>query len=763
MNPNDGHGGLAASHLPSFIPMKRPADDIDAEMKEGRKSARRSPAPSAGGSSFAARMMAKMGYQPGEGLGASGQGIINPIDVKLRPQGAGLGAVREKTRQAKEEERRAAISRGEVLHDSSEEERDRKKGARSSMQGSNVRRTKPPRTKYRTVAEIEADTAGLEVPAVLKSLIDLTGKEQRLLASPAGLLSAGSLSSSAATDAIRIAERARRDLEAFAEEWKTLRHRTSALEEEEKGIDDEVEEEQERIRKLDGIIQAVRGLSVTDAPPELDGPETTATRATLTTRWERVTANLESLAVQFHDEIEEYALAESAVAGMHALFRSSLTEWDPLAEPAFLVLYLRRLRPLWDGAGDGTPAAALIPDDLGTRRRGGKGTTAYESMMYTIWLPRVRSMVLNEWDVYRPSDLTAVVDAWRELLPPFVYVHLMDRIVVPRLRSALGKWDARPRPSDGAGRDVHALPHLWLFPWLPYLDSYHLDPQQASGLVHEVKRKFRAVLAKWDLAGGVVDGFAPWKEMLRDDFDHVLIRHLLPRLAAVLRRDLEINPAGQDLGPLHAVLRWQELFRAKVLGELLAREFFPKWLEVLYQWLTAEPDYEEVGDWFAWWKGQIPDALQQVGAVADAWAQGLALINLALDLGPRAATDLPVPTPVTGPGSGARVGAGGARRAEQAATRPGPAAPVLAEEASFRDVVEGWCAQADVLLMPVREAQPHAPPGLAVFRVTASAHGKGGVLVYLKGDVLWAQSATDKAIWRPTGLGPDLLDRAERK
>lgn len=41
---------------------------------------------------FGQKMLEKMGYVAGQGLGSKGQGISRPVEAKLRPQKAGLGA-----------------------------------------------------------------------------------------------------------------------------------------------------------------------------------------------------------------------------------------------------------------------------------------------------------------------------------------------------------------------------------------------------------------------------------------------------------------------------------------------------------------------------------------------------------------------------------------------------------------------------------------------------------------------------------------------
>ena len=750
----NGTNAFRSTGSPS-VPSKRPLDqeDDDDAVKYRRKSAARSHQPPEMSTSVAARMMAKMGYKPGEGLGAAGQGMVNPIDVKLRPQGAGLGAVREKTKQAKEEEYRAASLRGEVLDNSSEEERSRRNTEKLSKSehrsASGFRKSK---IRYRTAAEIEVEAEGLEIPNVLKSLVDLTGREQRLLTSTAGLLSSVEVQSSAEEDTLKIAKRARRDLEAFAEVWKGLGEEKLYLEMQERELDDEADQEQERIRRLHGLIDSLRDLG-----ENLSKDVTERTSLLENDKWETLTSRLESLGVEYRDEIDQHALSEVIVAVILPLFRSTIESWEPLHSHTSVAPNINRLRHLLDIRIDSSTQTISLRDAHIVSQRRSRSTTDYESMIYTVWLPKVRSTIINDWDVYHPSDLISLIDSWRGVLPPFVYANVVDQLIAQRLATALAGWN--PKRRQKKGDDATRLPHTWLFPWLPYLDAHHLDPKHTSGLLGEVRRKFRVVLETLDLTGGVLDGLIQWKEILKEEFDKLLIRHLLPRLAMILRNDLEIDPSSQDLKPLKQVLQWKDLFRSKVLGQLLVVEFFPKWMEILHHWLTSEPNYEEVGQWFTWWKGQIPLELNQVGSVTEAWERGLALMNCALDLGSRAATELLFPElTVEDSSSNTPV----RNRVEGRDASPSlPAKMHQPEEATFRDVVEFWCSQENVLIIPIREA--HGQTGLPLFRITASANGKGGVLVYFKGDVLWAHSKKDKDLWEPIGLGDDLVDRAEGK
>ena len=59
----------------------------------------------------------------------------------------------------------------------------------------------------------------------------------------------------------------------------------------------------------------------------------------------------------------------------------------------------------------------------------------------------------------------------------------------------------------------------------------------------------------------------------------------------------------------------------------------------------------------------------------------------------------------------------------------------------------------------MREADPSS--GQPLFRITASASGRGGVVVFLRGDVVWARERGEGRRFGPVELGEGLVGRAE--
>jgi tuftelin-interacting protein 11 len=711
-------------------------------------------APSGGGGkklSFAERMMAKMGHVEGAGLGKQGEGILDPIETKARPQRAGLGTVREMTQQAKDEARRAAERHGEEFEDSSDEDRKARRrrqqrgakqqgGADTSGAGSGASTpgfTKR-RVKYRTAADIEQEADGLVVPNVLKSIIDATGRETKLLTSAAGLMTATPAGSKAEIEAEKLAKRARREVEAFADSWNELAERAKAIELEEERARADVREQEDELAGFQELVDAAERLgAMTSLDSATDAGD----------QWEAVITALGGLQEKYASKLQGKILEEIAVSSIHPLFRRDIADWEPLADPTYLVSYLDRLKPLLIAE---VPDSLTLDDDSKRKR----STTPYESMVYKLWLPKVRYAITNDWNVYEPSSLISLIEAWKPLLPDFISDSLINTQIVHRLTSALQSWNVRASSkAKKAGRVP--LPHTWLFPWLPYLSAYHTGPSASTGLLSDVNRKLRLALSSWDITMGVLPGLAEWSQLLGSSMQHTLVKHILPKLSRCLSLEFEVYPPAQDQVPLGVVLRWKDAFSPRTMAQLLIKQFFPKLLSALHLWLTSNsPNYEEIE---LWWESEgprsLPEDLNSLPEVGEMWDKGRAQIAAALDLGHADRERLQQPDVESDD--------------ESAAGSPGPeprargAPEPMDEDVTLKDAVEEWCEGENLVLMPLREAE--ARTGQPLFRVSASATGKGGVTVRFQGELVLARKkraaggGADGEAWEVVEVGPELV------
>lgn len=560
--------------------------------------------------SFGARMMAKMGYVEGKGLGAEGQGRNVIIEANLRPQGVGLGAVQEKSVQEKQEEKRQAELRGETIIDSDEEEKKRKAKAKArrkglttaaSSGGSTPRRQKK---KYLTAEEIRTAAPGMHIPEAFTPILDMTGPGSRMLTSTSGIMTptSGEAESKEIIESRKLVKRAQADLMAFTEEWRSL-------EERKKWIDMELAEKEKEVEELRVDFARMKVFSTL-----VTGRLTTATT------FEEVMAAL--------GEVEDLSsaapeIADIIVAAIHPFFK----DWDPLTEPSKFATELSGLAGILTGNDQQNGAVSrnskTFQDDEGVYRRHKKSTTAYETLMYKSWLPQVLAAV-RSWDAFTPGPLLEVMESWDSLLPTFVRAQAIDNIA-RKLDTTLSDWNPRVK------KQSHHLPHTWLFPWLPYLPAYHLDPR-GTGLVSDVRRKFRHLIDAWDYERGVVPGLTQWEEVLGAQWRPLIVTHVLPSMGKYLQRHFRVDPADQApyLPMLSGVLQWRGILGDAILAEVLAQHVFPMWHRKLEEWLALEEvNLAEVADWYAWWRNvvlkDLAGASKSVGSELD---RGLRIMNM---------------------------------------------------------------------------------------------------------------------------------------
>ncbi|KAL1941290.1 hypothetical protein VTO73DRAFT_7502 [Trametes versicolor] len=739
-------GGIGSSHpevpessaSPSLSPAPAAAEDFPTAFGAQRtqRSFVRKPDTSAGNSgtttpltaaerqhfskisgTFGARMLEKMGWQAGLGLGSTGEGIVTPVESKLRPKGMGLAfkGFREKTEQSKAEARR----RGETVSDDEEESKAAARKARKAAKAQAAKTDawkKPKRTKtrveHKTYEEIIAE-AGQEAPqASLGQIIDATGATLREVSSLADVSMA---SWTPTTDPMRLPE-IRHNLRLITESCKTdldgLAREARALEERKKWI----RAEDDRLRKqVDGEAELIARLQQMNLVVDEINTQARETASLYEASLEPFTTGFDKLLGQFAREFDRYRLDEVVVAAIAPVVRRMLTSWQPLEDPtAFTANFRTWRRALKMASPEEKPVTQVQVYGSSTVVSVvpvvEKPMTPYESLLWNTWLPRVRSSLNNDWTPEDPLPAVRLFEAWSPFLPPFIRDNFFDQLVLPKVHKAVGDWSAR--------KSKVSLQKL-VFPWLPHIGL------RLEDVLGDARRKVKSVLRAWTTSEAIPEDLGAWREVFDvGDWDTMLLKYVVPKLGSRMRDDFRVNPRQQDMQPLQDVLLWEQHLRPSIFSQILETEFFPKWLDVLHIWLIQpNPSFEEVSRWYSFWKGSFPENVQNMPGIAQGFTRGLQLMNKALELGPDAPTRLPRP--------------------DHRQATPAPAAkpkekprPARTQEITFRSIIEDFAASHNLLLIPT--GRVHEQSRMPLYRLSQSTDGKGGILVYILDDAVWA-------------------------
>ena len=378
--------------------------------------------------------------------------------------------------------------------------------------------------------------------------------------------------------------------------------------------------------------------------------------------------------------------------------------------------------------------------------------SAFESLLWTMWLPRLRSAINNEWDPAHPGPIITLFSTWKSsgLLPRFISDNILDQLVLPKLSKAINDWSP-PRKSKASMGNGASLHHI-VFPWLEHAG------ERMEEVLNEAKRTVRGWLKSWRPKDGLPDGLDAWRDIIpKTEWQNLILQHVVPQLSAHLREKFVINPRNQDLAPLSLVLSWRPLLRSRILSQILEAEIFPKYLDTLYTWLVSDSvNYEQVAEWYTWWKKDVFGNHLDLHGVERGFAKALDVMNQAMALGEDAKYRLSTPD-IRGPTSSfpstqnhvsinAKSDTAKVRQREQPS------------DITFRSVVEDVASENNLVFMST--GRSHEVSGMPLFRISSGIDGKSGINVYLRGDVVFAQEQA-QGPWKPISV-LEMVTRAKK-
>ncbi|KAK3280272.1 hypothetical protein CYMTET_11885 [Cymbomonas tetramitiformis] len=595
-----------------------------------------------------AKLLAKMGYTGKGGLGKSETGMAKAIEVTLRPRGAALGHsvdVRKRTENTEEKPEKP-------------EDEQAKKPAPAVKMWKQKNQEKRTKATYKTAAELLAEQED-KAPAPQTTVIDMRGAQARVVTNMANL------------NALE-EEESKEDPVPMPELQHNMRLIVDMSEAEIKQLDSNIYREKENAvilgREQDKLRKEVaqRSAQVERAQELLNLVLQCQSGV------DQHSQTLEDLAVMYSDararfpeEYVMYKLRSLALAQVQPLMSARFAGWSPLAHPDYGV----DLMSPWKG----------LLEDEGTRDAifsdpAAEGDAYCRLVQHTV-VANVRTCMLNQWEPRDPEPALKFFEAWERVLPLSIRHVLLEQLVMPKLQMAVDGWDPRQEQ----------IPiHSWLHPWLPYL-AQRLEPLYAP-----IRYRLATCLQQWHPGdGSALALLGPWQQVFSAmDWEQLLVRSILPKLQWAMQ-ELVINPRDQHLDQFNWVLAWKDAAPVHHLVNILETIFFPKFQQVLYTWLTGgTPNYDEVTQWYLGWKSMIPENLLAHERVRHCLNSALDMMNQSV----AGAAPMPQPAPPIPP-SGA------------AMPPPMQAAPELPtwqapQELSFKDLVERFAEQHDVLFLP---------------------------------------------------------------
>ncbi|RZF44102.1 hypothetical protein LSTR_LSTR004474 [Laodelphax striatellus] len=664
-----------------------------------------------------AKLLLQMGYQPGRGLGKDLQGIQAPIEAHLRKGRGAIGAYGpEKAKKKELEKEQAAVKEGGSGGDASLSQW-RKDGGGGAVKKKSVQYV------YKSIEDVLEESkypskGKREFSELAKvKVIDMTGPEQRVLSGYHAI--SGVKKPSEQWELRREKKFTNFELpelqhnldllvemceEAIVQNNKQRTYtddRSVTLENELKNLEKVEAQEAQSIATLEKVLAIVEGL--------MEKSENNTLTLDL------AADAFQDLQTNYLSEYCTYEVQALALGVVLPLFKDQLCAWPVLQAPHAPVDAFRRWKAL------------LHATDASMQFGGVASTDPYQRLIWDAWMPCVR-IAVSTWNCRDYGKMLELLEIWRGLIPGWTMDSIINELIVPKLQREVDEWNPV----------TDTIPiHTWIHPWLPLIGVKALE----TSVFPTIRHKLSVALVNWhpsDPSARLM--LTPWQGVFnKGQLDAFIINNIVPKLHVALQQ-LVINPHQQHLDNWKWVMDWSEMVPVYSMASILDKSFFRKWMQVLSLWLNvAQPNYDQVSNWYQGWKAMIPQRLLTEPSVQEH-------LNTALTMMSRSAMAVTGGGEPSAPSMLLPTASAATTTAYQKAaecTRTSNQVPH-----GFKDLVEKKCEEMGILWAPMPNR----------YREAKQIYKCGNLQCYIDRNVIFVCDA-NTGMWTPVSL-QQLLDKA---
>uniref|UniRef100_F6SXR8 Tuftelin-interacting protein 11 n=1 Tax=Equus caballus TaxID=9796 RepID=F6SXR8_HORSE len=560
------------------------------------------------------KLLQKMGYVPGRGLGKNAQGIIKPIEAKQRKGRGAVGAYgSERTPQS--------LQDFPVVH-SKEEAEEFQKELSQWRQGPSGSKKKP-KYFYKTVEELKAKgRVSKQLTAPEKELsqvkvIDMTGREQKVYFSYSqishkhnvpgdGLLLQSPQPPQPGKEAKApgfalpelehnlqlLIDLTEQEIIQNDRQLQYERDMVVNLSHELEKMSEVLDHEERLISKLSKVLEMVEECERC-MQPNCSDPLTL----------DGCTHIFETLRDKYYEDYWMSHRVDLTVAIVYPLMKEYFNEWDPLKDCTYGTEIISKWKSL------------LENDQLLSHGEQDLLADAFHRLIWEVWMPLVRNIV-TQWQPRNCDPMVDFLDSWVHIIPVWILDTILDQLIFPKLQKEVENWNPL----------TDTIPiHSWIHPWLPLMQA------RLERLYSSIRSKLSRALQKWhpsDSSAKLI--LQPWKEVFTPgSWEAFMVKNIVPKLEMCLG-ELVINPHQQHMDAFYWVITWEGMISVSSLVGLLEKHFFPKWLQVLCSWLSNSPNYEAITKWYLGWKSVFSDQVLAHLSVNDKFNEALDIMNRAV-------------------------------------------------------------------------------------------------------------------------------------